>query len=316
MSQGQGSFQTNQRTIAAPPFPLASANNGLSVDPVSGKIVLGNNLGGSAAQLISDRELPLNGFQLQITDVGNPWLLIDPTTLKANILQAFDAFGATANMELFADSVGNLVTSSSQALHPSGAGGHWQIEAEPGSGIDVEMATGDGLNGINWRLDLTAPVQETTLTFNGHNYIRLNWVNKHYDFGEIDGINNGTALRINDDVINGPSWQIGNFIPVVGNNVGTVIAQQGTIVVATQNQNVAVYQGFFAQDTGRISQMGDISFGNNQNLATIDDVNSKFILANLANNILVNINGVDGFTGTVTPVTTITVNGGIVTNVA
>lgn len=51
----------------APPFDPNSADNGLSVDPISGRIVLGNDAGDSLATLLSNREIPLNGFDVAFT---------------------------------------------------------------------------------------------------------------------------------------------------------------------------------------------------------------------------------------------------------
>lgn len=90
MSQGQGSFQTNQRTIIppppGPPFVPTSADNGLSVDPVSGRIVLGNDLGGVAAKLLSNREIPFDFFFLFLTSaVAGNQILIQPATPQISI---------------------------------------------------------------------------------------------------------------------------------------------------------------------------------------------------------------------------------------
>jgi len=55
-----------------PPFLPASAVNGLSVDPVTGAIVLGQNIGqaGDPAQLLSDREIPTMGHILKLLGTG------------------------------------------------------------------------------------------------------------------------------------------------------------------------------------------------------------------------------------------------------
>lgn len=75
MPTGQGNISVNQKASSGgsvPPFPLNSADNGLSVDPVSKKIVLGQSIGaaGNPAQLLSTREIPLNGFDLSINAQG------------------------------------------------------------------------------------------------------------------------------------------------------------------------------------------------------------------------------------------------------
>lgn len=57
----------------APPFDLDSANNGLSVDPVTGKIVLGQDFAapGNPAILTAAREIPTNGNGLSFTGTEN-----------------------------------------------------------------------------------------------------------------------------------------------------------------------------------------------------------------------------------------------------
>jgi len=70
MSIGAPSLATNQRTIPipapGPPFVPTSAVNGLSVDPVSGAIVLGNNVGLTSAALLSNRFIPMGAFSLDM----------------------------------------------------------------------------------------------------------------------------------------------------------------------------------------------------------------------------------------------------------
>jgi len=62
MNYGSGGFGFVNNAPGAgtpgPPFDPTSANNGLSVDPVSGKIVLGNDVGSVLAALITTREIP------------------------------------------------------------------------------------------------------------------------------------------------------------------------------------------------------------------------------------------------------------------
>lgn len=72
---GVGALSTNQKIDpAGPPFALTSADNGLSVDPVSQRIVLGNDVLGAAGagQLLSNREIFLNGFVIQFTSGFTP----------------------------------------------------------------------------------------------------------------------------------------------------------------------------------------------------------------------------------------------------
>jgi hypothetical protein len=71
MSRGIPSLNTSPKSEpAGAPFNPNAAENGLSVDAVSGKIVLGNDSGDplQPAQLLSDREIQLNGFGLVFPD--------------------------------------------------------------------------------------------------------------------------------------------------------------------------------------------------------------------------------------------------------
>lgn len=83
-SYGQGSLSFSPRSIPGaspvPPFPINSADNGLSVDAITGRIVLGNDIGGGLADLLSDREIEMAGFLLQLLSAGTRQLYIDPTT--------------------------------------------------------------------------------------------------------------------------------------------------------------------------------------------------------------------------------------------
>lgn len=54
-----------------PPFVATSANNGLCVDPITGKIVLGNDAGLLTAQLLSNRDIPLNNFFVEFIGRDN-----------------------------------------------------------------------------------------------------------------------------------------------------------------------------------------------------------------------------------------------------
>jgi hypothetical protein len=66
---GAPSLSTTQKQEpSGPPFVATSANNGLSVDPTTGKIVLGNDQGalGDPAQLLSNRDIFASTFTLEL----------------------------------------------------------------------------------------------------------------------------------------------------------------------------------------------------------------------------------------------------------
>lgn len=78
-STGQGSISRANRPIpSGPPFVAGSAVNGLSVDAGTGKIVLGNDVAGILAVLISNREIPLATFFLRLVLSATSSLTFEP----------------------------------------------------------------------------------------------------------------------------------------------------------------------------------------------------------------------------------------------
>lgn len=82
-SYGQGSIAISPRSVTGgvpgPPFAANSADNGLSVDAISGRIVLGDDIGGVLAAFLSDREIEMAGFLFQMIDSGGTEFLVNPT---------------------------------------------------------------------------------------------------------------------------------------------------------------------------------------------------------------------------------------------
>src|ERR1700732_4875369 len=69
------------------PLPANTADNGLSIGLVSGEVVLGQDVGqaGNPATLLSNREIPTNGFSLALNGTGS--LLLGTTANAGNKLQ-------------------------------------------------------------------------------------------------------------------------------------------------------------------------------------------------------------------------------------
>jgi hypothetical protein len=252
MGQGQGSISVNQKAPVipvpvppGPPFALNSADNGLSVDPVTGEIVLGQTVGaiGDPAQLLSNREIPLQAFDFALGSFGNRRLLIDQ----------FGLFGQ--------DWLGDV----------------------DGAGIFGFAVHVDNNNGI-------------------------------INLGDYNGTFTGTSFFIDDS---GRTFQMfdnrGSYFFIGNSSLGVFPAdyQLGDIDDVDNGMSIKIDN---RAATARI-RLGNIGAVNNGNVLTIDDVSSIFGITNSALNAIVNINGVNGFTGTVTPVVSITVDGGIVTNV-
>lgn len=72
MNFGSGSLGFVSASSSGGPFPAGSANNGLSVDPATGLIVLGNDESGLSglAKLLSNREISMEGFLLRLLQIG------------------------------------------------------------------------------------------------------------------------------------------------------------------------------------------------------------------------------------------------------
>lgn len=82
MIVGSGNSFISPRTAngggtPAPPFAGNSAYNGLSVDPITGQIVFGNDVGGGLADFVSDREIDMAGFLFQFLNGADRKFIID-----------------------------------------------------------------------------------------------------------------------------------------------------------------------------------------------------------------------------------------------
>jgi hypothetical protein len=288
---------------------LASADNGLSVDG-TGVIVLGQDIGavGDPAQLLSPREIPLNGFSLNIRDaLGNSYLLLDNTNFQS-FVTAVDGLGNASNLLLTA--VG---------------GGQWNLIAQGAASTITE--TGDSINRL-------FSVKEGSNSF-----LLLDFVNGLYEIGDISGAGNGAFLRVDDAgtqeiqaLANGAfryEDTAGNsfFIAdasggMTGGDISNLFAGAGSqFQVFGGSRRLAFTINNFTNFLFEIDasagsyRLGDRDGIFNGNFLDIDDNASQFKVTNSALNATMVINGVLGFTGTVSPVTSITVNGGIVTNV-
>jgi hypothetical protein len=105
MGIGVIALQTSQkREQSGPPFVAGSANNGLSVDAVSGKIVLGNDVLGVAglAALISDREIDTGAFAVLLNAIATSVV----TRLSGSVVQLTGTNGAIATIGIATDAGG------------------------------------------------------------------------------------------------------------------------------------------------------------------------------------------------------------------
>jgi hypothetical protein len=315
----QGSLNVGRRTVptAGPPFSLSAADNGLSVDVGTGHIVLGNDVGGAAAQLLNAREIDFNNFSIQFIDsaaIGLPG-----TTVIANgYLQVTKDFPSSNGF------FGSATDTS----------GDFQINSDisiPGS-TPPRLALATQIPADLIYLQNAASGFEVADTTGLNRLLRLDKNAGLYFFGDIDSIGNGTQIMIFDgaNTVNIGSGGL-NFFEADPQVIRTGDLSQsfGGMILeidsAIGNQRIRFLGNdpvAGAQTWQQIEQLlrtvsiGDVDNSLNGNKLIVDDTNNVISFTNSATNVGININGVAGFTGTVTPVNTITVNNGIVTAVA
>jgi len=193
---GQGSIGFNnlfvQQVPPGPPFVATSADNGLSIDPVSGRIVIGQAVGavGDPGQLLSNREIPLKGFTFSLGEAGSQHFIVNPT---ARVYSLGDLSGGVGN----GSQIG--IDDANQAFdYQTITSGHlFNI-----SGIVGNASLGDlDFNGTGFQffLDYTNQAfRVITGAFPGSQLFNLNRVAGLYQVGDIDTLNNGAFLSIDD----------------------------------------------------------------------------------------------------------------------
>ena len=254
---GQGSLSNQQHTAAAappgppgPPFLLTSANNGLSVDPVTGKIVLGNDAGLLTAALLSNREIPLSGFF-----INNKGALIEE--IIDDTLGRYHIQDAALNQFLFIDPVNNL------------------------------FELGD-INGSNTgtTLILNDAVQLSRITSASGNRLFLDALNGLYQMGDIDGFGNGIFFGI-DDVNQIARIRVNSalddmlFLNFFSGDYAMGDASTGITVNRTNSFITILLNRYLSLDpTLALYEIGDIDSANNSSRLTIDDTQVSLMFSN------------------------------------
>lgn len=80
---GEGSIILGPHRGPAGTAPFNGANNGLSVDPITGMVVLGDDIGGILSTLLSDREIPLDTHFLRFSETNGDNIELSGTNLFA-----------------------------------------------------------------------------------------------------------------------------------------------------------------------------------------------------------------------------------------
>lgn len=262
---GQGSVSISQKQDppGSGPFAAGAANNGLSVDTVTGKIVFGNDqtfTQGGTAKLLNNREIDLAGFGVSfIDDVG------------AGLQNMGISIGNIFSNDLNTGNLASLQTGATiAALFLNSAGGGTSLINFNGAPAIYNIENNNAAlivrdSGANQLLSLDA-------------------LNDNYLFGDITGLATQSFFQI--DSGNGRIEFFGG---------GSRIMELLPLT--------------------HIAQFGDIDSVAAGLIAKVDAFTQQFDVRNTALTAIYSCNGQTGFTGTVTPVVSITVEGGIVTNV-
>ena len=195
MGIGVASIQTSQKKEqAGPPFASNSADNGLSVDPISSRIVLGNNVGavGAPAQLLSDREVVTEDALLNLFAV------------------ILNSIVTGINTRLDGQSVvvtgANFTSPSVQVIAADFAAASAQIAAGIGSTAVLSVAAGGG--GGNASVSITTDQDVLTITPTGAGRVSF-IIQAVLDVWQINTAT-GNSQVTNGSMVtdNGATWQI------------------------------------------------------------------------------------------------------------
>jgi hypothetical protein len=334
MQFGQGSIGfISKKAATGPPFPVNAADNGTSIDPITGRIVLGNDPGDTVAQLLSNREIPLQGFQFQMTSPGSRFL-INPS-------------GYYALGDIDGDNTG--LTFALDESQPQAA----FYDALFGPMLLMDFGTPNmqlgQINGGGLLMDMNFNAGELYL-YNGADQL-IYAASDYFEIGDVAGTQNGLRFYLNQPTeemflgigstgyltANGLTNQV-RLNPGNLNAPGVYLDGQNFIAYYGINDGGGGYNAFIYDDTNHVFQIAntngrlmeidigvsggnwlwgdvDANFGNG-NIMRIDNNSNFFSFENSLNNTRLVVNGFGGVTGNFSPVNSITVEGGIITAVS
>lgn len=253
---------------AGAPFAAGSAVNGVSLDG-SGRIVLGNDGGGTDAALLNSREIPLAGNAIILTTPFSTAV----TNLLGSSIELTDSAGSSQG--IFARLVPGVDTTL-------------QISGDAASGALPQMIFDTGNSAESLYIQNSA----------GTTY----W---QFDPNGPAGINFFSA----DNLGNVSLGVVGSVGPVSGIRMNLRDAAQ---VVDIERGSGPHVTGLKLDFGNMLFQFGDVNANVNGTKVAVNDglQNIDFTCTSLS------VNGTPGFSGTVTPVVSITVINGLVTAVA
>lgn len=319
---GFGSLHTSQKNEPAPapgppgpPFLLTSADSGLWVNPISGKIELDGS--GGLNPLLQGTLIEQGGFTFEILNGGNGQFLLDPTTLVSDF---GDIDNATSGLKLRIDNASTII----RLGDISGVGNRTflrlidnQQTFEFLSGALNQYLSLDVVNGLYQIGDISGSSTGTTLILNdavqlsritsgSGNRLFLDAANGLYQIGDIDGFNNHTFLNIDDTAQrldfrsgtvpvafgltvdnSGGSYQLGDLTPVAN---GSEINIQDTTQQFSFNSNVTQDPYLLIDVINGFYFLGDLNVTKNGTLLEVNDFARQFIIQDGLSNLFLNIN--------------------------
>jgi len=272
---GQGSVGLGHKyePTAGPPFVPGAARNGASVD-ASGFIVLGSDVGSPAAgKLLNDRVINMDGNNFSWKD-GSAFIFDIDRNLGIIMLGEKTGVNVRNGFEIRNNSDITAYLNLQRYLSLSASG----------CGIgDLDLVA----NGSIFLINDTSP-QFIMQSFNGgtpQTYLFLDKASQMYRMGDINGIDNGNQLVIDDATSNFQFKAI---------SARLMDLQFGTMVC----------------------QLGDIDGFAGGLVEKIDDTANSHDVSNVAGTAFYSINGNPGVSGTFAPPASITVEGGIITAIS
>lgn len=231
---GQGSIGLSHKVEpAGPPFPATAADNGLSVDPITGHIVLGDPLGMTGpADLLNAREIfcdshdlvfsqrnisgfedwemrilnnffhlrdtvsGLKGFGVSVDFAGNTGIYVSSSALEAGYIPPFLRFSDNS-MGGSGKIQFNAIEGSMEITDDLR---NFALAVFPSGNVAIQDAeAADPGNKFTVRGDPSAlPLFMVTDVVNTMAFVQVDPTTGQYGFGDIDGYNGGTRFQIDD----------------------------------------------------------------------------------------------------------------------
>jgi hypothetical protein len=176
MSRGAPALnRVNKQSQSGPPFVPTSADNGLSVDTGTGRIVLGGPVGTPSA-LLNGRDILPGAFKLRFVDAAVP---AETLSLSATLLQIIStAFNSNVNFSGAGISVGDVGTTLGTSI---------------GKGQVNVTAAGN---------DISCRLEPDILSFDSMSAPATK-INLRAAFGSLQVMNVASVLKFNMDILTG-----------------------------------------------------------------------------------------------------------------